>query len=91
MIVTGDDGRAVWVYGRELVAPPVLGAVPVDCGRDGTTVTVAVEEATTKRAVVRIWRSRPLLGLGLLPSVPAGPDIAVHMTATSVTAPDTLV
>ncbi|MEV5677080.1 hypothetical protein [Streptomyces sp. NPDC052179] len=41
--------------------------------------------------MVRIWRSRPLLGLGLLPSVPAGPDIAVHMTATSVTAPDTLV
>ncbi|MGW5925224.1 hypothetical protein ACWF2L_03120 [Streptomyces anulatus] len=90
VVVTGEDGRAAWAFGEELPAPPVLGATAVDTGLDGTTVTVAVEEVTTTRAVVRVWRSRPLLGLNLLPSVPAGADVEVHMTATPATVPDTL-
>ncbi|MFE3378691.1 hypothetical protein [Streptomyces anulatus] len=90
VVTTAEDGRASWTYGPELAASPVLGALAVDSGQGGTTVTVTAEEVTATHAVVRVWRSRPLLGLGLLPSVPVGAGVEVHMTATPATVADTL-
>nr|WP_191910011.1 hypothetical protein [Microbispora cellulosiformans] len=83
VLLTTPDGRATWAFPTPFAAPPVVGALPVD-GQPGddTTVTAALEQVTTTQAVVRVWRTRALLGLGLLPSVPAGAGVEVHMTAT---------
>lgn len=80
---TLDDGRATWEYGP-LPAPPVIGAVAVADGHDHGPLTVVLEEVTTTRTTVRVWRARPILGLGLLPAVPAGSGVMVHMTAVPV-------
>ncbi|MFC4060263.1 hypothetical protein ACFOWE_18315 [Planomonospora corallina] len=84
--VTGGDGRAEWVFTDPLAAPPVIAALPVDPDPgDERTVTVTLEQTTTERVVVRVWRTRPLLGLGLLPAEPAGAGVRVHLTATPTT------
>lgn len=83
VVVTGPDGRATWTYEAVSGAVPVLSALVHDAAPDGaTTLTVVLETVTDTAAVVRVWRTRALLGLGLLPAVPAGAGIAVHMTAT---------
>ncbi|MFE3122271.1 hypothetical protein ACFXHD_02495 [Streptomyces hydrogenans] len=45
------------------------------------TYSVVLEEVAEARVTVRVWRTRQLLGLGLLPSVPAGEGLLVHLTA----------
>lgn len=83
VITTGQDGRATWTYETPLEAAPVVGALPVDAAPDGvSTLTVVLERVTPTQATVRVWRTRAILGLGLLPAVPAGAGIAVHLTAT---------
>lgn len=83
VVTTGQDGRATWTYATPLDGPPVVGALPVDAAPDGvSTLTVVLEAATQTQATVRVWRTRAILGLGLLPAVPAGAGIAVHVTAT---------
>ncbi|MFB6872302.1 hypothetical protein [Streptomyces sp. NPDC056323] len=44
-------------------------------------MTVTAEEVTREAVTVRVWRTRPVLGLGLLPAVPA-PGVTVHLAAT---------
>lgn len=83
VVVTGPDGRAHASFPEELAHAPVVTVTPVDPDPAGeTTVTAAIEQVTTGGVVVRVWRTRTLLGLGLLPSVPAGPGVQVHITAT---------
>lgn len=85
VVLTGRDGRATWVYETPLATAPVIGALVHDLAPDGaTTLTVVLEAATPTQATVRVWRTRPLLGLGLLPAVPAGEGVAIHLTATPV-------
>ncbi|MFG2404288.1 hypothetical protein ACGFR8_08090 [Streptomyces brevispora] len=86
LVRTGADGRATWTYTAPFAAAPVLGALVHDSAPDGaTTLTVVLETVTATQATVRVWRTRALLGLGLLPAVPAGAGIAVHLTATPLT------
>jgi hypothetical protein len=60
----------------------VISALPVDTEPDdNTSLTVTLLDVTTEAAVLQVWRTRPLLGLGLLPTIPAGPGITVHCTA----------
>jgi hypothetical protein len=81
--VTGPDGRAHASFPEAFDHPPVVAATPVDPDPAAeTTVTAAIEQVTTSGVVVRVWRTRTLLGLGLLPSVPAGPGVHVHIIAT---------
>lgn len=79
---TGDDGRATWEFPIVVDQPPVVAATPVDPNPgDKTTVTAAIEHVDAESVTVRVWQTRPLLGLGVLPSVPAGPGVAVHLLA----------
>ncbi|AXE76024.1 hypothetical protein [Streptomyces atratus] len=65
-----------------LPTPPVISAVAADLGHgERGPLAVTVEEATEISVVVRVWRTRPVLGLGLLPAVPAA-SVDVHLTAT---------
>lgn len=84
-----DDGRATWAYGP-LTAVPVIGAVAVTASREDGPLTVVVEDVTVTSVTVRVWRARPILGLGLLPAIPAGSGVLVHMTAVRAHGPDTL-
>lgn len=80
--VTDRDGRATWTFDTPLPEPPVISAVAADPrhGERGPR-TVTVEEVTETSVAVRVWRTRPVLGLGLLPAVPTA-GIAVHLLAT---------
>ncbi|WP_305914750.1 hypothetical protein [Nonomuraea turcica] len=81
VVTTDGDGRARWDFPRELAAPPVIGALPVSPNRrNETALSVVLEEVTSTYAVVRVWRARPRLGLGLLPAEPAGAGVQVHVT-----------
>ncbi|MFC8332715.1 hypothetical protein [Streptomyces olivaceus] len=81
VVTTGEEGRARWVFPAAFSRPPVLSAVPVDPdpADDGRTVTVAVEEVGTWYATVRVWRTRPLRGSGVVE--PAAPGVLVHLVA----------
>lgn len=82
MLTTGEDGRAHWTLSTPLPAPPVIAATPVAPElSDTSTVSAVVEAVTGESVTVRVWRTRPRLGLGLLPSVPAGPGCLVHVVA----------
>ncbi|WP_406497912.1 hypothetical protein OG936_26310 [Streptomyces sp. NBC_00846] len=82
VVVTDHHGRATWLLDPPLPAPPVISATAVDRerGEDGP-LTLTAEEVTGATVTVRVWRTRPVLGLGLLPAVPAA-DVDVHLTAT---------
>ncbi|WP_242435942.1 hypothetical protein [Streptomyces sp. Root369] len=83
VLTTAADGRATWTYAEPFAAPPVISALPVDphpC--DDRTVTVTLEQVTGECATVRVWRTQPLLGLGLLPLLPAGAGVQVHVSAS---------
>ncbi|MFI1703069.1 hypothetical protein [Streptomyces griseoruber] len=83
VVTTGADGRATWTYSKLFTAVPVISALPVDPNpADDRTVTVTLEQVTTSSATVRVWRTQPLLGLGLLPLLPAGAGRQVHVTAS---------
>lgn len=91
VVTTGDDGRASWTWETPLTAPPVIGALAVDGREDGVALTVVLEDVTETGVTVRVWRALPVPRPGVLPSVPVEAGVAVHVTATPVTAPDTLV
>lgn len=92
VVVTGADGRATWTFPVPFAAAPVVSVTPVDLSPgDETTVSAAVEEVTAGWVTVRVWRTRSILGLGLLPSVPAGAGVPVHLLAVSVEHGGTLV
>ncbi|MFE5094583.1 hypothetical protein ACFRCI_30585 [Streptomyces sp. NPDC056638] len=81
--VTDRDGRATWTFDVPLATSPVVSAVAADPGHgERGPLTVTVEEATETSVVVRVWRTRPVLGLGLLPAVPAA-GVDVHLMATA--------
>ncbi|MER6557866.1 hypothetical protein ABT300_08875 [Streptomyces sp. NPDC001027] len=83
VVATGADGRAAWVFPKPFAAPPVIGALVVDSNpNDDRTVTVTLEQVSAQGATVRVWRTQPLLGLGLLPLLPAGAGVQVHVTAS---------
>ncbi|MFE7400078.1 hypothetical protein [Streptomyces sp. NPDC057557] len=82
IVVTDHEGRATWVFGAPLAAPPIISAVPV--AQEDGPLTVTAEEVTRTFVTVRVWRTRPVLGLGLLPAVPAA-RVDVHLTATLLT------
>lgn len=83
VVMTSTDGRATWTFPIPFAAPPVVGALAVDpTPADDRTVTVALEEVTATRMTVRVWRTQPLLSLGILPVVPAGAGVQVHVTAS---------
>ncbi|MEU1180662.1 hypothetical protein ABZ464_23985 [Streptomyces sp. NPDC005820] len=72
-----------WTYAKPFAAAPVISALPVDPNPgDDRTVTVTLEQVTASSATVRVWRTQPLLGLGLLPLLPAGAGVQVHVTAS---------
>ena len=81
VVVTGEDGRARWTYPRAYAGAPVLTAVAVDPAPDDDerTATVALEEVTSTYAVVRVWKTRPRRGAGVVS--PAGDGVRVHVTA----------
>ncbi|MEU5834460.1 hypothetical protein ABZ820_12420 [Streptomyces diacarni] len=79
--VTDEDGRARFEFPVPFPAAPVLTGLPVDPDPAGErTVTCALETVTAEYAVVRVWRTRPRRGQGV--ADPAGPGVAVHLTAT---------
>lgn len=83
MVTTGTDGRATWVYARPFTQPPVVSALAVDPDpSDNRAVFVTLETVTATQATVRVWQTQALLGLGVLPAVPAGAGVAVHMMST---------
>lgn len=83
VLTTAADGRATWTYAVPFAAAPVISALPVDPNPgDDRTVTVTLEQVTASSATVRVWRTQPLLGLGLLPLLPAGAGVQVHVTAS---------
>ncbi|WP_223125731.1 hypothetical protein [Streptomyces sp. TRM68367] len=83
VISTAADGRATWTYAQPFTGLPVLSALPVDPSPgDDRMVMATLEEVTAEHATVRVWRTQPLLGLGLLPTAPAGAGVQVHVTAT---------
>ncbi|MDX2731015.1 MULTISPECIES: hypothetical protein [unclassified Streptomyces] len=75
IVVTGEDGRALWALAEPLPGQPVVTALPVDQGETPALLTTVIEEATPLRVAVRMW----LWSAG--EAVPAG-GIAVHLTAT---------
>ncbi|UQA94823.1 hypothetical protein [Streptomyces halobius] len=71
VVVTGEDSRATWTLPAPLDAPPVVTALVEG---DGLLLAV-LEDATPEAVTVRAWT--------LVPSrAPAGPGIAVHLTAS---------
>ncbi|MFD8820867.1 hypothetical protein ACFV1C_00610 [Streptomyces sp. NPDC059605] len=84
-LVTDDAGRATWTLPVALPVPPVISAVAVAPERDDGPLTVTAEDVTGATVTVRVWRTQPVLGLGLLPAVPA-PGVTVHLTATPLPA-----
>lgn len=88
VVTTGSDGRAVWEFPRPFSVPPVLSALALDPNPgDDRMVTAVLEAVSATHAVVRVWRTQPLLGLGLLPVTPGGEGIHVHLTAIGEPAP----
>ncbi|MFK0063332.1 hypothetical protein ACIQTN_29405 [Streptomyces werraensis] len=85
VLATGEDGRARWEFPAPYAAVPAVSAVAVDPepGDEERTVVVAVEEVTTWCLVVRVWRTRARRGAGV--AEPAGPGVAVHVSAQDVT------
>lgn len=82
VLTTGSDGRVTWTLPSPLPAPPVVTATPVDPDiGDSNTVTATLEQVTATHVVVRVWRTQALLGLGVLPMVPAGAGVQVHVMA----------
>ncbi|MFJ7489669.1 hypothetical protein ACIQZB_00160 [Streptomyces sp. NPDC097727] len=88
VVVTDHDGYAAWTLSPPMSAPPIISAVAVaqERGEDGP-LTVTAVEVTAASVTVRVWRTRPVLGLGLLPAVPAA-GVHVHLTATPAAPPD---
>ncbi|WP_454346183.1 hypothetical protein [Streptomyces albogriseolus] len=84
VLATGEDGRARWEFPTAYGAVPAVSAVAVDPdpGDEERTVVVAVEEVTTWCLVVRVWRTRARRGAGV--AEPAGPGVAVHVSAQDV-------
>ncbi|WP_327594715.1 hypothetical protein [Streptomyces chartreusis] len=84
VLATGEDGRARWEFPAAYRAVPAISAVAVDPdpGDEERTVVVAVEEVTTWCLVVRVWRTRARRGAGV--AEPAGPGVAVHVSAQDV-------
>lgn len=83
--VTDDAGRVTWQLPEgQFVTAPVVAATPVtpDLGSTVSYSTV-IEQATPGLVVVRVWQTRTLLGLGLLPTIPARAGIVVHLYATT--------
>ncbi|UQA97464.1 hypothetical protein [Streptomyces halobius] len=70
MVVTGEDSRATWTLPAPLDAPPVVTALVEG---DGLLLAV-LEDATPQAVTVRVWTLVPR-------RAPAGPGIAVHLTA----------
>lgn len=85
VLTTGEEGRARWEFPAPYAAVPAVSAVAVDPdpGDEERTVVVAVEEVTTWCLVVRVWRTRARRGSGV--AEPAGPGVAVHVSAQDVT------
>lgn len=84
VVVTGLDGRARWTYPEPHLRAPVLTAVAVDPEPGaGRPVFAVLEEVAPGYAVVRVWRTRPRRGQGVVDPVGAG--LAVHLTATAPT------
>lgn len=69
--VTGEDGRARWVFDKAYKTPPVVGALPV-----GGPLLVTLETVTAEEAVVRVWAPGGAGGV-----VPAGAGVSIHLTA----------
>lgn len=85
MVTTDHNGYATWTL-PGFTAPPIVAATPVNPNPGGsTTVTVTIEQVTAAHVTVRVWQTRPLLGLGLLPMIPTGAGVQVHLTATPAT------
>jgi len=84
VLTTGEDGRARWTFPAPYGAVPAVSAVAVDPdpGDEERTVVVALEEVTTWCLVVRVWRTRGRRGSGV--AEPAGPGVAVHVSAQDV-------
>jgi hypothetical protein len=85
VVATGGDGRAVWAFPASYAAPPAVTAAAVDPdpGDEERTVWAVLEEATTGRATVRVWRSRGRRGSGV--AEPVGAGVLVHLIAVSST------
>lgn len=81
VLATGEDGRARWEFPAPYTAAPAVSAVAVDPAPEDEerTVLVALEEVTTWCVIVRVWRTRARRGTGV--AEPAGPGVAVHVTA----------
>lgn len=71
VVVTGEDSRATWTLPAPLDAPPVVTALVEG---DGLLLAV-LEDATPEAVTVRVWTLVPC-------QAPAGPGIAVHLTAS---------
>jgi hypothetical protein len=85
VLTTGEDGRARYTFPAPYGAAPAVMAVAVDPepGDDDRTVFATLEEVTSWYALVRVWRTRPRRGSGVVE--PAGAGLLVHVTATGAT------
>lgn len=86
VVVTGDDGRARWDFPSPYATAPVVSAVAVDPDPGGPlAVMVVLEVVDVAYVVVRVWRTRPLRGAGVVEPVGAG--VSVHVTAAPLPFP----
>lgn len=81
---TDDAGRVTWALPEDrFEVAPVVAASPVDPEpASAVSYSAVIEQATTDVVVVRVWQTRTLFGLGLLPTIPARAGIVVHLYAT---------
>lgn len=83
VLVSGDDGRAVWRFAVPYPSAPVLTALVVTPEPDGDQAVIAVAESVdAEGAVLRVWVTRPLRGTGVVE--PAGAGMEVHVTARTL-------
>ncbi|MFF5968289.1 hypothetical protein ACFY64_32105 [Streptomyces collinus] len=84
VLETGEDGRVTWTFPEAYSGRPAVTATAVDPepGDDERTVWATLEEVTTWCVTLRVWRSRPRRGTGV--AEPAGPGVAVHLTAAAL-------
>jgi hypothetical protein len=82
VLTTDASGRVTWTYSSAFASTPVIAATPVDTATgDATSLNVDIESVSTTQAVVRVWRTQTILGLGLFPTIPVGSGVPVHLMA----------
>lgn len=79
---TDSNGRVNWTYSSAFTGSPVIAATPVDPNTsDNVSYNIDIESVSATAVTVRAWKTQSILGLGVLPTTPAGSGVFVHLMA----------